>query len=104
MSTSVEEVQITLPTPTEWSKLLGAGGAKGPFIVILYDDDWHTFPQVISQVRKATGCSFEKASAITMEVHNKGRAIAYSGDRNKCEEVATILRQIRLQVETDSAT
>jgi ATP-dependent Clp protease adapter protein ClpS len=103
MPISVEEDTIILPTPTEWEKLLNAGGSHGPFIVILYNDDWHTVDEVIAQVRKATGCGLEKARQVTMEVHHSGRAVAYAGCLKKCEEVATILRAIRLQVETDSA-
>lgn len=72
-----------------------------PWVVILYNDDWHPFDQVILQVQKATGCSLEKASWITHEAHVTGRAIAYTGTLEECERVASILRVIRLQVETD---
>ena len=74
-----------------------------PWIVILYNDDWHPFDQVIFQVQKATGCSLEQAETITVEAHTAGRAVAYQGSAEECERVAGILRQIRLQVETDAA-
>jgi ATP-dependent Clp protease adaptor protein ClpS len=75
----------------------------GPWVVILYNDDYHGFDEVILQVQKATGCSLETASAITYEAHLTGRAIAYTGTEEECEKVAGVLRQIRLQVETDRA-
>jgi ATP-dependent Clp protease adaptor protein ClpS len=75
----------------------------GPWIVILYNDDYHGFDEVILQVQKATGCSLEKAEAITWEAHHSGRAIAYTGTQEECERVAGVLREIRLQVETDRA-
>lgn len=52
---------------------------------------------------KATQCSRDKALAIATEVDTKGRAIAFSGSQEECDRVAKILRQIRLQVETDKA-
>ena len=74
-----------------------------PWVVILYNDDWHPYDQVVFQVQKATGCSLEEAEWITYEAHSQGRAIAYSGTQEECERVANILREIRLQVETDTA-
>ena len=74
---------------------------SGPWVVILYDDDYHTVDEVILQVQKATGCSLEKAVYITLTAHTDGRAIAHNGSETECERVAGVLRQIRLQVETD---
>ncbi len=74
-----------------------------PWVVILYNDDWHPIDQVVHQVQKATGYNLEKATWITMEAHTSGRAIAYSGTLEECERVAGVLRQIQLQVETDKA-
>ncbi len=71
--------------------------------VILYNDDWHSFDEVILQVQKATGCSLERAVAITYEAHTKGRAVAYEGSKAKCQRVVATLREIRLQVEIDEA-
>lgn len=75
----------------------------GPYIVIVYDSEWHTFEQVETQLQKATACTLEKAEAFAMEIHTSGRAIVFSGPVEKCERVASILREIRLQVETDRA-
>lgn len=73
-----------------------------PWVVILYNDDWHPYDQVVFQVQKATGCPLERAEQITGEAHTEGRAIAYRGSHEECERVAAVLRQIRLQVETDA--
>lgn len=75
----------------------------GPFVVILYNCDCHTFEQVEVQLQKATACTLEKAEALAMEIHTQGRAVVYAGEQAKCEQVAAVLRQIRLQVETDRA-
>ena len=74
---------------------------EGPYVVILYNDDYHGFDEVISQVQKATGYDIERCLKITLEAHQRGRAIAFTGSSPDCERAANILRQIRLQVETD---
>ncbi len=73
----------------------------GPYIVILYNDDHHEQMEVTGQLQKATGYNLEKCELIMFEAYQNGRAIAYSGSEEACERAAHILRQIRLQVETD---
>lgn len=69
-----------------------------PWTVILLNDDWHTFEEVILQLMKATGCSVEKAQEITWKVHTEGEAVCYSGPKERCEHVASILEEIDLAV------
>ena len=76
-------------------------GSHGPYIVILYNCDCHSFEQVEEQLQKAIGCTLEKAEAFAMEVHTTGRSIVFSGSDAECEKVANVLREIKLQVETD---
>ncbi len=74
---------------------------EGPYVVILYNDDYHSMDAVVAQIQKATGYDFERCARIMLEAHTRGRAIAYTGRQEECERAARILRQIRLQVETD---
>ncbi len=76
---------------------------RRPWVVILYNDDWHDMDEVTLQIQRATGYSVERAEQVMWEAHTRGRAIAYQGTHEECERVAAILREIRLQVETDSA-
>jgi ATP-dependent Clp protease adapter protein ClpS len=73
----------------------------GPYVVILYNDDYHTFDEVTAQLQKATGCTIDRAWEIAEEAHYRGRAIAFVGGQQECNRVAGVLRAIRLQVETD---
>ena len=75
--------------------------AAKPARVILYNDDWHTFDEVIRQMVKATGCSAERGEEVAWTVHTQGRALAFEGPRGECEKVAGVLREIRLHVEVD---
>jgi len=73
-----------------------------PWNVVLLNDDWHTFEEVIVQLVKAIRCSLEQAESIAWEAHSKGEAVCYSGPRERCELVAGILEEIDLRVRLES--
>ncbi len=50
-----------------------------PAKVILYNDEIHTFEEVIGQLIKALKCGQSKAEALTWEVHSAGKAAVYEG-------------------------
>ena len=70
-----------------------------PWLVILYNDDIHTFDEVILQLQKATGCSVTEGTQIAVEAHFEGKAVAYQGSFAACNRIAGILREIGLIVE-----
>lgn len=74
-----------------------------PWNVILLNDDWHTFDEVILQLVKAIKCSPQKASGIALEAHAIGEAVCYSGPKERCEHVASILEEIELGVRIERA-
>ncbi len=53
--------------------------------------------------KKATGCSLERATQLTLQVHQKGKAAVYFGSKDKCEKVAAILGQIRLTTQIEES-
>lgn len=67
--------------------------------VILYNDDHHTFDEVIDQVCKATGCSESKAEAIAWEVHLRGQACVWEGEIFECLRVSSVLEEIALHTQ-----
>jgi ATP-dependent Clp protease adapter protein ClpS len=64
--------------------------------VVLFNDDWHTFEEVIAQLIIATKCSFEKARGFAFEVHVKGKAIVFCGSMSECLRVSSVLEEIAL--------
>lgn len=67
--------------------------------VLLFNDDWHTFDEVIAQLIKALNCSYEKARALTFEVHVKGKAVVFNGELKECLRVSSILEEIGLHTQ-----
>jgi ATP-dependent Clp protease adaptor protein ClpS len=67
-----------------------------PAKVILFNDEVHTFDEVITQLIKATHCTQEKAEALAWEVHSSGKAVVFAGALPRCMEVSGILEEIDL--------
>ena len=67
--------------------------------VVLFNDDVHTFDEVIFQIIKAVRCTRATAEKHTWEVHNNGRSIVYSGGITDCLRVSAILEEIALRTE-----
>jgi len=72
---------------------------KNPYRVILFNDTWHSFDEVIDQIVKAVQCSYDKAREFAFEAHVKGKAEVYKGDLNKCLKVSAILEEIALNTQ-----
>ncbi len=69
--------------------------------VILFNDEWHTFDEVIEQIIKATNCSRARAEELTNEVHFKGKAVVFDGDLPECLKVSGILEEIALHTQIE---
>jgi len=72
-----------------------------PARVILFNDEWHTFDEVIGQLIKALGCSSGKAEAIAFEAHSKGKAMVYEGAMQECLRINGVLEEISLNTEIE---
>jgi ATP-dependent Clp protease adaptor protein ClpS len=93
-----------MPTPTRTLPEQEIGtGLDQPWMVILFNDDYHTFDAVVDQVQKATGYDAGEAFRITFSAHTNGQAVAYVGAKPACEQVAAVLREIDLRVELEVA-
>lgn len=72
---------------------------QSPWLVILYDDNIHTFNEVITQLIKALQCGQSRAEELTYKVHNEGKAQVYKGDFENCFKVNSVLKEIQLVTE-----
>lgn len=67
-----------------------------PWRVILFDDDVHTFEDVIVQLVRATGCSVAHAERLAWTVHTTGKAMCFEGTFDACFRVKGVLDEIAL--------
>jgi ATP-dependent Clp protease adaptor protein ClpS len=72
-----------------------------PAKVILFNDEIHSFDEVIGQIIKATGCDTTKAEALTWKVHNSGKAMVFEGQMDNCLKVSHILEEIALNTQIE---
>ncbi|HRS01760.1 MAG TPA: ATP-dependent Clp protease adaptor ClpS [Bacteroidota bacterium] len=93
----LENNQETVEIPEEITTL----DVEIPAKVILFNDDWHTFDEVITQLIKAIQCSNEQAESLAWEVHNKGKAIVFEGELSECLRVSSILEEIALHTQIE---
>ena len=70
-----------------------------PWRVILYNDEIHTFEEVIQQLIKALKCGRGRAEELTLKVHSEGKAIVFEGEFEECLKRDYILREIELITE-----
>ena len=72
-----------------------------PWKVILYNDEIHTFDEVIIQLIKATGCTAARAEELAWQVHTNGKACVFEGSFEECFRVQGVLREIQLVTEIE---
>ncbi len=70
-----------------------------PAKVVVYNDEWHTFEEVIYQLIKAIKCDLQTAESLTWEIHTKGKAVVFEGDLEEAIYVSNVLEEIDLSVE-----
>lgn len=56
-----------------------------PWTVIVYDDPVNLMQYVTMVFKKVFGYSDEKATAMMKQVHEKGRSLVWSGEKEKAE-------------------
>ncbi|MBI4535571.1 MAG: ATP-dependent Clp protease adaptor ClpS [Ignavibacteriae bacterium] len=91
-----------MPTkPIEEHELTEEVITQEPAKVILFNDEVHTFEEVITQLIKALKCTQSRAEALTWEVHNTGKAVVYTGEIVRCMEISGVLEEIMLMTQIE---
>ncbi len=103
MSTAVADYRTILsstnPKTEQEAEVLVEEAIDTPWRLILYNDDIHTFDEVINQLIKAIKCSISEAESIAITVHNEGKAIVFEGSFEECLRINSVLLEIQLITE-----
>lgn len=86
-------------TPVVVTEEVDETGIDQPWRVILFNDEVHTFDEVINQIMLAISCSRNKAESLAWRAHTKGKAVVIEADFDECFRVQAVLRQIALITE-----
>ena len=92
---------MSIQNPQTEEEVIDEVKVQHPARAILFNDEVHTFDEVISQIMKATGCDFPAAEKMTWEVHDTGKSCVFTGDLVKCLQVTSILEEIELMTQVE---
>jgi ATP-dependent Clp protease adapter protein ClpS len=81
------------------TEVQGPDTGVGGWVVVVYNNDVNTWDEVISVLRRATGCTEEQAEIETWEIHNLGKSVVHHGRQGECERAAAIIRSIGIKVD-----
>ncbi len=100
MISSVNDIEFAENTSTQKKEQTeNKTDSALPFKVLLFNDDWHTFDEVILQLIKALKCSVGKAKRFAFEAHVKGSAVIFTGELSECLQITSVLEEIALHTE-----
>jgi len=92
---------MPLVTPEIELEITDGTDTTNPAKVILYNDNVHTFDDVIVQLMKAIRCTPDQGEAFAMEVHTRGKACVYTGEMPECLRVSHVLEEIALHTQIE---
>ena len=78
---------MSTPAPVEIDQPTGDTELEPdlPWVVLVWNDPINLMSYVTFVLQKLFGYSLEKATAMMLDVHHKGRAVVSNGSREKCE-------------------
>ncbi len=76
---------VTAPTRVDQPDVDETTSLDRPWIVLVWNDPINLMSYVTMVLQKVFGYSLEKATALMLDVHHKGRAVVSSGTREKAE-------------------
>jgi ATP-dependent Clp protease adaptor protein ClpS len=76
---------VTSPVEVRDPELDDVAETDTPWIVLVWNDPINLMSYVAFVFQKLFGYSAEKANALMLDVHEKGRAVVANGTREKCE-------------------
>lgn len=89
---------VVLPDINEETEKRGGAGT-GEWVVIVYNNDHNTYPEVIGILMRATGCHRQEAEIEAWEIDILGRSVVHHATETECNRVASVIRTIGIQVE-----
>ncbi|ORY89075.1 hypothetical protein BCR35DRAFT_300874 [Leucosporidium creatinivorum] len=103
-STSRGKAREISPSPSPSAPSAAPSEPAGPWSVILWNDEKHSFSQVIDQVNRATGVSRQAAAEVAQRVDTYGRDVIYiSSDPAQLLAVTKLIAAIELGVTVRTA-
>lgn len=88
--------QATLPELRELDTNTGHQNRWG---LVIFNNNYTPFDDVVHALMKATGCTAEEAGIEAWEAHTFGKAWVHFGAKEDCEAAGSVMLAIGVQVE-----
>jgi len=72
---------------------------SGRWMVLICNNDYNSFDEVVAVLQLATQCSLEEAYIEAWEAHTYGKAPCHFDTQDECERVARIIQKIGVLTE-----
>ena len=93
--------RLALPAPEKTVRESPQSEAAGPWHVLVLNDPVNLMSYVTMVFRKVFGYDLAKARKHMREVHEKGRSILWTGDREKAEAYVYTLQSWKLRAKLE---
>ena len=93
----------TAPTVTEDVATRDDEAVEQPWLVVVWNDPINLMSYVTYVFQKLFGFSLDKATALMLDVHQKGRAVVRSGPRERAEHDVARLHGAGLRATLEQA-
>ena len=93
----------TAPTTTDEPTTRDDTSVDLPWLVVVWNDPINLMSYVTFVFQKLFGYSLEKATALMLDVHHKGRAVVRSGPRERAEHDVARLHGAGLRATLEQA-
>jgi ATP-dependent Clp protease adapter protein ClpS len=80
-------------------EIIDSGTGSGRWQVVIFNNDYTPYKDVIEILMRSTGCGLEEAAMETWEAHTFGKTPVHFSNRNECEIVAIMISSIGLKTE-----
>jgi ATP-dependent Clp protease adapter protein ClpS len=68
-------------------------------MVVIYNNDYNSFDEVIEILMRATRCDAQEAGIEAWEAHTFGKAPVHFGGRQECDQAALVISSIGIETE-----
>lgn len=80
--------------PILYPEVVENTSGTGRWMVLIFNNEFNSFDEVIGMLMKATGCMAEEAYIEAWEAHTYGKAPCHFAERTECEVVAAMISTI----------
>jgi ATP-dependent Clp protease adapter protein ClpS len=95
--------RMSAPAIIERPEVTDGSTGHGPnWVVVVFNNPYNTYDEVITILMVATGCDFDEAYIETWEIDNLGKSVVHHGEQEECERVADVISQIGIKVKVSS--